>query len=240
MLLKLTSLDIRDTALVDCASDGILYRTCTSVPSSSRSRSSSTSSISSWGSSSRSREKLPQHDECTTTLLDCEGDPVAEIVWEGRHASTIKIQEEVLKGTTELFDASFVRVLPDETFLPTRLEYTWRITPETLTLLDDDQAVIGRLYADCALVRGRPVPALQPRTGSDYFELHQIPPDDVLELIVSFLLVRTLRDRLYSVTKYVYGRPRRPLANFRLHATRSFANLRDSLRRTMSPSTSHL
>ncbi len=23
---------------------------------------------------------------------------------------------------------------PDETFLPTRLEYTWRITPETLTV----------------------------------------------------------------------------------------------------------
>ncbi|OSD08383.1 hypothetical protein PYCCODRAFT_1429453 [Trametes coccinea BRFM310] len=236
MLLKLSSSDIRDTALVDCATDEVVYRTCTSCPSSSRSRSSSTSS---WASSTRSREKLPERNECTTVLLDCQGEAVAEIAWEGNHASMIRIREEVLQGTTELFDASFVRVLPDETFLPTRLEYTWRITPETLTLLDDDDSVIGRLYADCTLSRDRPVPALQPHTGSDYFELNHLPPDDLLEVIMSYLLVRTLRDRLYSVTKYVYGRPKRPLANLRLHATRSFANLRDSLRRTMSPSTSH-
>lgn len=56
--------------------------------------------------------------------------------------------------------------------------------------------------------------------------------------LVTYLLVTTLRERLYSVTKYVYGQRRRPLANLRLQASRSFANLRDNLRRTITPSSS--
>ncbi|KAI0780456.1 hypothetical protein BD413DRAFT_607758 [Trametes elegans] len=242
MLLKITSSDVRDTALVDCATGEVVYRTASTsapaLPGLSRSRSSSTTS---WAaSSSRAREKSPACPErCTTAVHDREGRAVAEIVWEGRHAALIGIEDEVLQGTTELFDAAFVRVLPDETFLPTRMEYTWRITPETLTLLDDDGAVVGRLYADCAFVKGRPVPALQPRTGLDYFELDKLPSDEMIEIIVSYLLVSTLRERLYSVTTFVYGRRKRPLADFRQHATRSFANLRDSLRRTMSPGAAH-
>ncbi|KAI0665302.1 hypothetical protein C8Q70DRAFT_44618 [Cubamyces menziesii] len=234
MLLKLTSSDIRDTALVDCATGDVVYRTSTPTPALLRSRA---GSISSWASPSRSQEKLPQCDESTTAVLDKEGQTVAEIVWEGRHASVIRIQEEVLRGTTELFDAAFVKIFPDETFLPTRMEYTWRITPETLTLLDDDDAVVGRLYADCSLEKGRAVPALRPHSGLDYLELSQIPSDDMLEVVVSYLLVSTLRDRLYSVTKYVYSRRKRPLANIRLHATQSLTNLRDSIRRTISLST---
>ncbi|KAI0371669.1 hypothetical protein BV20DRAFT_964888 [Pilatotrama ljubarskyi] len=237
MLLKLTSSDVRDTALVDCATGDVVYRTSTSDRARPRSRASSTSS---WASTSRSQEKLPLCDRCTTAVLDREGQAVAEIVWEGRHASVIRIREDVLKGTAELFDAAFVRVLPDETFLPTRMEYTWRITPDTLTLLDDDDAVIGRLYADCAFINGRPVPSLQPRTGLDYLELGELPADELLEVIVSYLLVSTLRDRLYSVTTYVYGRRKRPLATLRTHATRSLANLRESFRRTISPSPSPL
>ncbi|EIW60315.1 uncharacterized protein TRAVEDRAFT_119142 [Trametes versicolor FP-101664 SS1] len=235
-LYKLTSLDIRDTALVDCATGETLYRTSTPVASP-RSRA---SSITSWASSSRSQEKLPLRDQCTTAVLDREGQIVAEIVWEGTHTPEIRIGDEVLKGTGELFDAAFVRVLPDETFLPTRMEYTWRITPETLTLLDDDGAVVGRLYADCAFSKGRPVPALRPHTGLDYLELHTLMSEDLLEVIVSYLLVTTLRERLFSVTKYVYGGQRkRPLSTLRSHATRSFVSLRDSIRHSISPMKHH-
>ncbi|KAI0647517.1 hypothetical protein C8Q79DRAFT_907975 [Trametes meyenii] len=238
MLFKFASTDVRSTALVDCATGEVVYRTSTSAPPPSRSRSSSTSSR---ASTSRSQEKLPLRgdDECTTAVLDHEGQTVAEIVWAGRHASVIRIREELLNGTTELFDAAFVRVLPDETFLPTRMEYTWRITPETLTLLDDDAVVVGRLYADCAFVKGRPVSTLQPGTGSAFLEINDVPFEDLLEIVVSYLLVSTLRDRLYSVTKYIYGRRKQPLASLRLRATRSFANLRDSLRRTILPSASY-
>ncbi|KAI0636510.1 hypothetical protein C8Q77DRAFT_1051255 [Trametes polyzona] len=234
-LYKITSSDVRDTALVDCATGEVVYHTSTQSISP-RTRA---SSITSWASSSRAYEKLPQRDQCTTEVVDREGRTVAQIVWEGRHASEIRIEGEVLRGTAELFDAAFVRVLPDETFLPTRLEYTWRITPETLTLLDDDDAVVGRLYADCAFVKGRPVPALKAHTGLDYLELDKLPADEMLETIVSYLLVSTLRERLYSVTKYVYGGHRkRALNTLRRHATQSFANLRDTFRRTVSPVTS--
>ena len=44
-------------------------------------------------------------------MLDRDGETAAEIVWNGRNASVIRIEDEVLQGTTELFDAAFVRVL---------------------------------------------------------------------------------------------------------------------------------
>ena len=95
---------------------------------------------------------------------------------------------------------------PDETYLPTRMEYTWRLAPESLTvrtarlsalfcstnaigaqLLDDDDEIIGRLYTDCTLLGGRPVPALQPGKGEDYLELAGLRPDEVLEIISAYL-----------------------------------------------------
>ncbi|PIL24413.1 hypothetical protein GSI_14167 [Ganoderma sinense ZZ0214-1] len=238
MLLKVTSPDIHNTALLDCATNEVLYRTTTSpvspgLPGPSRSRTSLASTFS-RASSSRSYEKLPACDLNTTAVLDSDGDTVAEIVWEGHNATIIRIQDEELRGTTELFDAAFARVLPDETILPTRMEYTWRITAEGLTLLDDDDEVVGRLYSDCALVKGRPVPALplQPGNskGADYLELENLPSDELLEVIVTYLLVTPLRERLYSISRYVYApQRRRTLAALRLHASRSFANLRDSL-----------
>ncbi|TBU50219.1 hypothetical protein BD309DRAFT_849667 [Dichomitus squalens] len=248
MMLKVTSANIHETTLVDCATGTILYRTCTSLseppglPGPSRSRTSLASTFSP-ANSNRSYEKLPACEQNTTAVLDCDGEIVAEIVWEGKNATTIRLQDEELQGTTELFDAAFARVLPDETILPTRMEYTWRITAESLTLLDDDDEVVGRLHSDCSYVKGRPIPALQPGKGSDFIELEKLPSDELLEVIVTYLLVSTLRERLYSISKYVYGRPperKRPLANLRLHASRSFANLRDSIRRSKASATSQL
>ncbi|KAI1783992.1 hypothetical protein LXA43DRAFT_289221 [Ganoderma leucocontextum] len=244
MLLKVTSADIHNTALLDCDTGEILYRTTTSLPPGlsgpSRSRTSLASTFS-RASSNRSYEKLPACEQNTTAVLDCDGDTVAEIVWEGHNATIIRIQDEELRGTTELFDAAFARVLfgpgsPDETILPTRMEYTWRITAESLTLLDDDDEVVGRLYSDCSFIKERPVSALQPGKGSDYIELENLPSDELLEVIVTYLLVTTLRERLYSISRYVYGpQHKRPLATLCLHASRSFASLRDSLRRTKAP-----
>ncbi|KAI0823560.1 hypothetical protein BC628DRAFT_1324667 [Trametes gibbosa] len=226
-LYQLSSANVRDTTLVDCITGKVVYRTWTPPPS----------PHSSGASTSRLQEKLSQCDRPTTAVLDYEGQTVAEIVWEGAHASDIRIREDVLKGTSELFDAAFIRVFPDATFLPTRMEYTWRITPDTLTLLDDDDVAVGRLYADCMFVGGRPAPALKPTTGLDYLEFDKLPSEDLLELVVSYLLVSTLRERLYSVTKYVYVTQRkRSIATLRSHATRSLSSLRDNIRRTILPS----
>ena len=120
MLLRLTSPDIHDTALVDCASGETLYRTSTPLAGPSRSRSSSASSLSlglsGWAArSNRSQEKLPERHTpplaLATAVLDTDGELAAEIVWAGRNAAEIRIGEEVLRGSTELFDAAFVRVL---------------------------------------------------------------------------------------------------------------------------------
>ncbi|KAL4244862.1 hypothetical protein ABKN59_001562 [Abortiporus biennis] len=249
MLLKLTSSDIENTTIVDCSTGTVLYQTHTpSTASSSRSRSQSTSSlrtISSIGStlSTLSSEKLTQAQK-VTYLFDQTGDAVAEIVWEERHASLIRIREEEIAGTAELFDASFVKVLPDETLIPTRMEYTWRTTPDSLTLLDDDRIVIAELYSDCS--SEELTPALIPGSGQDYLDLEERSPDEMPEILVTFILMHTLRERMYSITKYVYGQQfaqqnkhqssflRTPLRRLRRGATRSIANLRDSFRRTVS------
>ena len=107
------------------------------------------------------------------------------------------------------------------------------------------------------------MPALQPGKGSDYIELENLPSDELLEVIgmssyyvrsvygrneltdgsdlnlVTYLLVTPLRERLYSISRYLYAPQRkRPLTTLRLHASRSFANLRDGLRRTKAPAAS--
>ena len=98
---------------------------------------------------------------------------------------------------------------------------------------------------------------LQVGQGEDYLEIDNIPLDELLEVIrecmswswlhkqvfkpspVTYLLVTTLRERLYSVAEYVCGRRKSSLANLRLHASRSFANLRNSLRRVIVPAAAH-
>ncbi|KAH9928517.1 uncharacterized protein BXZ73DRAFT_90577 [Epithele typhae] len=213
MLLRLTSPDIRDTSLVDCTTGEVLYRTSTPVAGPSRSRA---GSITAPGRASTSR-RAPSKNSQNATPSVHDGaarrrrEVAAEIVWDGRVASVIKIGDEVLRGTTELFDAAFVRVMPDETFLPTRMEYTWKIRPESL-------AVHRTLYSDSTLVKSRPVASLQP---------------------VTFLLVTTLRERLYAVTKYVYSQRKTSFSNLRVHASRSLANIRDRLRRTIAPAASN-
>ena len=125
-------------------------------------------------------------------------------------------------------------------------------------LLDDDAEVIGRYYPDCA--SDDLLPAYAPGEGTDYFELDidSISEDEIAELFgessktslsahkelispftVGYLLMHTLRERMYSLTKIIYNQqrlepPKSPLHRLRRRAGRSIANLRDSFRRTMS------
>lgn len=43
--------------------------------------------------------------------------------------------------------------------------------------------MIGRLYPDSSLAKGRPVPALHLGKGDDYLELEKLPSDELLEVI---------------------------------------------------------
>lgn len=240
MLLKFTSSNVENTSIIDCSTGDVAYIVSTPMPPS-RSRTRSTTSLMSFASSSTSHDRYAPEQK-VTSLSSADGEVLAEIFWEERHASLIKIGEETLAGTGELFDAQFVKVLPDETLIPTRMEYVWRTTPDDLTLLDDDSEVIARLHSDCC--SDELTPAFSAGSGNNYLELNEgIPSDEMPELLVTYLLMHTLRDRMYSITKYVYGQhlttsspssSRGALHRLRRRATRSIAALRESFRRTGS------
>lgn len=54
-------------------------------------------------------------------------------------------------------------------------------------------------------------------------------------VLVCYLLLSGLRERMYSITKYVYGQSQQksPLLRLGRRAKRSMANLRNSLRRRL-------
>lgn len=236
MLFKLTASDVQNTTFVDCATGAVAYKVSTWAPGA-RSRSLSASSLYSFASSSSSSRELCSPVHKITAVTDQSGECVAEVSWEETTATSIKLGEEILAGTSEIFDAAFVKVLPEETLIPTRMEYVWRTTPESLTLLDDDYEVIGRLYQDCLMLDGELCPVSKPGTGHDYLEMNTIPSGDLLELLVSFILITALRERMYWITKYVYGQrdneetqtQRNPLRKLRKHASRSFANWKETV-----------
>lgn len=109
MLYKFTSSDLENTSIVDCSTGQTVYYV--STPGSCiRARSRSTTSIRSLATySSSSREKIDVAEPKVTSLLDSDGVPVAEIFWESGVASIIRIGDETLAGTRDLFDASCVR-----------------------------------------------------------------------------------------------------------------------------------
>ncbi|TFY57727.1 hypothetical protein EVJ58_g6859 [Rhodofomes roseus] len=180
------------------------------------------------------------HDQHITFIEDGEGRIVAEITWKGATASHIRIGDNEINGTIELFDSAFVKILPDETLLPTRYEHTWRMTPDSLSLLDDDDEVIGGLYQNHVYLpdEQKLAPAISSCAGRDYLDLGNLPDNEMLEMLICYLLLSSLRERMYSITKYVYGsgQKKSSLSRIGRRAKRSFVNLRNTLRRTSAPS----
>ncbi|THH29085.1 hypothetical protein EUX98_g5107 [Antrodiella citrinella] len=182
MLFKFTSADLENTSIIDCSTGEVAYHVSTPGPCI-RERSRSTTSIRSFATyNSSSREKFDISEPKVTSLIDSDGLAAAEIFWENKLASVIRIGEETLAGTRDLFDSSCVRVMDDETHIPTRMEYVWRTTQEELQLLDDDSEVIGTYYPDCGA--DDLSPAYIPGSGNDYFDLDmdRISEDEVPEL----------------------------------------------------------
>ena len=111
MLYKLTATDVQNTTVIDCSSGAVAFRISTTTPGN-RSRSLSAASFYSFASSSSlSRENVSVSSQKMTMLRDADDISVAEIVWEENTASHIRIGQETLAGTSELFDAAFIKVL---------------------------------------------------------------------------------------------------------------------------------
>lgn len=110
MLFKLTASDVQNTTFVDCATGAVAYKVSTWAPGA-RSRSLSASSLYSFASSSSSSRELCSPVHKITAVTDQSGECVAEVSWEETTATSIKLGEEILAGTSEIFDAAFVKVL---------------------------------------------------------------------------------------------------------------------------------
>lgn len=64
--------------------------------------------------------------------------------------------------------------------VPARYELHFTSFPQ---LLDDDREVIGTLYQDHICLEGELSPASRPGAGHDYLELHNIPSDELVEIL---------------------------------------------------------
>lgn len=105
MLFQFASSDVYQTTILDPTTGQIAFRTYTCRPPRQRLGSSSSSST---ASSSNSTDEVPGD---MTFVEDAQGRVVAEITWKGETASHIRIGDTEIKGTLELFDAAFVKIL---------------------------------------------------------------------------------------------------------------------------------
>ncbi|KAF7793235.1 hypothetical protein EIP86_004345 [Pleurotus ostreatoroseus] len=186
MLLKFATTDLFNSTITDCTTGDVLFRVMTSGTGR-RARTRSGSSLYSFASSyASSRERLPKRE--TTSLFGADGTSLAEITWEDEAVARIRIgEEELAKGNCEIFAVDFVQVFPNETLVPTRMEYVWRLTPDELELLDDDRDSIGMLHLNCMYLKDQLVPATKRRYGRPYLELTgNIPDDELAEVISTF------------------------------------------------------
>lgn len=112
MLFKFTSPDLQNTTVIDCSTGTLAYHFTTPTPTpppSTRSRSLSSASFYSFTTSTTLSLSLPPHK--STSLKDADDHTVAEIVWEDNTSSLIRIGQEEIAGTADIFDTSFMKVL---------------------------------------------------------------------------------------------------------------------------------
>lgn len=230
MLLRFSSGDFHNATASDGETGAVLFHIATPEP---RERAPSVASLYSFASSSTAASEPSPPAQKTTFITDGEGTPLAEITWRDRYyATSIRVGDRTFNGTGEIFDAHYVKCMPDETIIPTQLEYKWRTTPDSLTLLDDDYNVIGRLYENYTPINSRLLPASKRAPGHDYLRLNKVPHYELVEVLVTFLLMTTLRERMYWITTYVYGTratPRGPMGKLRRQAHRSLVQWREAI-----------
>ncbi|KAJ6597211.1 hypothetical protein DFH09DRAFT_114056 [Mycena vulgaris] len=173
MLLKFTSQDMFNTALVDVATGKPAFHLSTNVVP--------------GPSSGPVRRQTEIHDG---------GAIIGTIGWVGL-VPHITLLDETVGGLVELFAANTIQIIPKEISIPTRFdtEYLWTATPDSIYLLDYDsdtrQAQLHphapALKDDCT----RRSPGAAPRTSSS----RSTPSASrrPVEILVSLLMLDILR-----------------------------------------------
>ncbi|KAF9469340.1 hypothetical protein BDZ94DRAFT_1152278 [Collybia nuda] len=145
MLLKFTTVDMLNTALVDVSTGLRVYDIATVLlpPCTEAEKEIDFTSVNETPVASSSSL------ECRhTRITDSCGNSLVSISWSGRHPD-ITILDEKIGGLTDLFGSTTVRFMPKILAIPTRFdtEYIWTATPNSLTLFDyDSDAIKGTFY----------------------------------------------------------------------------------------------
>ncbi|KAJ7085785.1 hypothetical protein B0H15DRAFT_782882 [Mycena belliarum] len=190
MLLKFTSQDLFNAALVDVSTGKPVFHLSTNVvpgPSSGPVR---------------------RHTE----ISDGEGAIVGSVGWIGRVPHDIVLGDETVGGLVDLFASTTLQFIPKEISIPTRFdtEYVWTATPETLYLLDyDSDTRQAELHMHAPAFKSKHAPI--PGRGATYLELspHPLGLAPPVEIIVSLLMLDILRRGRFGLPAYMFGPPSR-------------------------------
>ncbi|KAF8633849.1 hypothetical protein AX15_001221 [Amanita polypyramis BW_CC] len=147
MLLRFTTTDMLNTALIDIASGARVYSITTVQEETVESNIASQKKESSTCAEDVSSAPPSRCKRRRTTITDSSERSVASMIWNGRHPD-ITIGEEHVGGLTDLFGSSTVRFMPKILAIPTRFdsEYIWTATSESLTLVDYDSDTIKGIF----------------------------------------------------------------------------------------------
>ncbi|KAJ7709591.1 hypothetical protein B0H17DRAFT_915143 [Mycena rosella] len=190
MLLKFTSQDLFDTALVDVSTGKPVFHLRTNVvpgPSSGLVR----------------RQ---------TEIRDGGGAIVGTIEWLGRVPQDIRLLDESVGGLVDLFASDTIQFIPKEISIPTRFdtEYIWTATPEALYLLDyDSDTRQAQLHTHAPALKATHAPI--PGRGAAYLELspHPLGLAPPVEILVSLLMLDVLRRGRFGLPPYAFAPPSR-------------------------------
>ncbi|KAJ6624556.1 hypothetical protein B0H10DRAFT_727669 [Mycena sp. CBHHK59/15] len=192
MLLKFTSQDMFDTALVDVSTGQTAFRLVTDVIS---------------GPSSSAAPVRRQ-----TEIRDGADALLGTIDWIGRVPDNIHLLGEHIGGLVNLFASNTIQFIPKEISIPTRFdtEYLWTATPDALYLLDyDSDTRKAQLHTHAPALKQTHPPV--PGRGATYLEL---APDPLslappVEILVSLLMLDILRRGRFRLPAYAFAAPSR-------------------------------
>ncbi|KAK7467399.1 hypothetical protein VKT23_004455 [Stygiomarasmius scandens] len=238
MLLRLTSSDMLNTNLVDASTGETLYNVITFVVDSrdtspplpdatlpfgiiSPSIASTSSKTSSPACAPPAKEKAQpapttpsstQHRK-TEIRASQSGALLADIIWNGRRPDITLLGQHV-GPLTALFDTTTVPLLPDTLAIRSRFdtEFVWTATAHSLTLVDlDSDQTKGTFHQNVFRVSSSSnsfINARIPGVGHSYLEFESHPLAEDVELIVSFFMMEILRRGRFSLTPYMFDRPK--------------------------------
>jgi len=140
-----------------------------------------------------------------TVITDIHQRQVAEILWAGRVPLSIHILGEALDGVTTLFNGcesvSIISNRSSELRVPTRFGAVWVATQRSLQLRCSASGELrSALHLDSVQVGPRFHPAPMPGVGSHFLEIRDLHSAQIVEMIVSCLVMDILRRNVFYVS----------------------------------------